>query len=182
MANHKSQQQVDVAAIAARRHLGVPLKRHTHNLGIAAGIGCGILVLAFYALLLIALVQFVFQRENNVIGWLSLTIGLLAMLRFASFLFDQVRAYRHRSAYECSDGFFVMDGRGQAAQVTMALRWDEVASVWKGWEKLGRSRQFRRYVHDQHGRLYILTEYPRIWRRCQKELALRGISSEPVQK
>ena len=56
MQNEKLQKHMDGAALAAKYHLGVPLKRSTHNLSNAVGIGCAVIFLAFYLLVVLGVV------------------------------------------------------------------------------------------------------------------------------
>jgi hypothetical protein len=183
MENDKLQHHMDGAALAAKYNLGVPLKRHTHNLGNALGIGCAVIILAFCLLLVLGAVGNIMQQPRVIVWWIVLLLGVLALLRLA-LLFMKANQTADRSvAYECSEGFVIVSGSGQAEHVLIALRWDEITQAWKEREKLGWRRRpygdpsVKYYIRDQKGRQHRL-EHRAIWRRCQKELASRGLPED----
>jgi len=184
MQNNKLQRHMDRATLAAKYSLGIPLKRHTHNLGNVVGIGCAVLVLVFFLLLILGVVVEDIMPQQPVLGWIILLLGVVALVRLALFFSTINRLADHSVVYECSEGFVVVSGseRGQAEHVLMALRWDEITQAWKEREKLGSRRPYgdpnvKYYVRDQRGRQYRL-QYITIWRRCQKDLVNRSPSED----
>ena len=181
MEQERRQQPVDGAALAAKHHLGVPLKRHTHTLGNAVGIGCAVLVVAFCLLLVFAVVGNLIQQPRAILWWLLLLPGILALVRLVLLFRTANQMGNHSVAYECSEGVVVVSGRGQAAHVELALRWDEITRAWKERERGGRRRygdpSVKYYIRDRHGRQHRLL-YLAIWKRCQQELANRDFSED----
>jgi hypothetical protein len=172
MENNQLQHHRDGVALAAEYNLGAPLKRSTHTLGNAVGVGCAAIFLAFYLLVFLGAVGGLMQQQR-VIGWIALLLGVLGFVRLALLFLKANQMADHSIAYECSEGFLLVSGRGQAEHVLMTLRWDEITQAWK--EKKSYRDAVKYYIRDRHGRQHRL-QHIAIWRRCQKELASRGLS------
>jgi hypothetical protein len=94
MEDDELRRQVDGASLAAQYHLGVPLKRHTHNLDRVVGTGCSALVMAFYLLVLLSVARLILQ-QHSVLGWIGLLLGFLLTLRLALFFINANKAFGH---------------------------------------------------------------------------------------
>lgn len=182
MQNDKLQPYRQRTALAAEYHLGVPLKRHLYLFGSAMKMGCAVTYLILSLLVVLGAGERIMQHQR-VIDWIVLLLGVLGFVGLV-LLFLKALLTNRLVAYEWSEGFVVVSGRGQAEQVLMALRWDEITRAWKEeWRRLPSGRTPVRdtpvqyLIRDRHGRQYRLQHHA-IWKRCQKELARRGLSKD----
>jgi len=169
---------VDAASLAAEHHLGVPVRRHTLLLDRVAGVGCSALLVAINLVLLLTAAELIGENPS-LLGWIALLVGALISLRLVLSLIDLNRGRYSAIAYECTEGFAVVSGRGPAARLLVALRFDQISRVWR--EKVtGRGNRVIQYnycVSDREGRQYVIPVLS-VWKVARREVNGRAAAAD----